>query len=80
MTERVRLSLDDTLLLLRAHEAALTLAHISLDEWYSRVIRTLAQRYPDDLALRSRLATLPAEQSRALRTSTPTGTRPLAAA
>lgn len=74
------LSLDDTLLQLEAHRHALELGHVSRDEWHRRVILTLLQRYPDDLQLRARLATLPDESHREPRTSTSTGTRPLAAA
>ena len=74
------LSLDDTLLQLDAHRTALDLRHITRDEWHRRVILTLLQRYPGDIALRARLAGMPDESHRERRTSIATGTQPLAAA
>lgn len=73
-------SLDATLIQLEGHASALTARVIDKGEWHRRVLLTLLQRYPNDPALVARLAGVPSELHRERRTSTPTGTRPLATA
>ena len=65
---------------LEANTQALIEDRIGLAEWHETVLRILAERYPDDRLLQWRQSGAIFDKRPDLRTSTPTGTRPLAAA
>lgn len=65
---------------LAVNTQALADDRIGIDEWHETTLKILAERYPDDPQLQWRRAGAIFGQRPAPHTSTPTDTRPLAAA